>query len=104
MATNPTTAHLSAPNWAGFLRCSLAAERRPLSSEVSTNDNQGTRTAKDSASTHRRVTALMDPTDPSPTVPKGHSGPHPNLVGSPAVQSKVLRTYPPIFQMEKLRP
>lgn len=59
--------------------------------------------AGDSAGSYRWVTALLDSTDPFHTVPRGHSKPHPNLTGSPTVQTTVLRIYP-IFHMEKLRP
>lgn len=88
----------------GFLRYSSAMERQPLPAEASANYNQGSRLASDFASIQRWATALLDPTDPFHVMLRGHSGPGPNLDGSPEVQSAGLRTSLPIFQMGKLRP
>lgn len=51
--------------------------------------------ASDPVNTLRWASTLLDSIDSFYTVPRGYSKPHPNLIGSPAVQTSVLRIYPP---------
>lgn len=57
----------------------------------------------DSVNTLRWASALLDSIDSFCMVPRGYSKPHPNLIGSPAIQTTVLRIYPHHFPVGEVQ-